>query len=96
MRRVGDYEWRQVSQWDFPPFPCIESYVAGWGAGQILHFYLRQVTEIVSDNQWKSEVVINPEFVPPEILDFRDGEVWHRSEDPRIKTKLRDAGEQTK
>lgn len=81
-REVGDYEWRQLSIWDFAPDDCIETYVKS--GDLILHFYLRKITEIFSENHYKTAVVSPNEEVPEEILSFRGGQVLRRCDGKRI------------
>jgi len=81
-REVGDYEWRQVSMWEFTPDNCIEKFVEieGFGGRVICNYYLQRIREIVSPNQWKIETVKELDGVPGDVLNWRNG-------DYRLKTK---------
>lgn len=71
MRAVGDYEWEQVSMWDFAPDNCIEKYVDSIGGTHTFHFFLKRIVEIISPTQWQTEVVTNSEGVPIDVLSWR-------------------------
>lgn len=72
MRKVGDYQWHQLSMWEFAPEKCIEKFTSP--GGYTFHFYLRKVTEITSPNSWRLETVTFLDGVPDEILALKDGE----------------------
>jgi len=73
MRKVGDYEWNQVSVWDFTPAKCIEKFVKSDDGKHIFHYYLMRITEIKSDNQWSVETVKSLDNVPSDVLLWRNG-----------------------
>jgi hypothetical protein len=70
-RKVGDYEWIQLSMWDFAPKQCVEKFVKSHDGRHTFHYYLRRVTEIASSNRWKSEIVTSDEGVPEDVLKWR-------------------------
>lgn len=71
MRKVGDYEWTQLSMWDFAPEGSVQLYVK---SGQhIFHYYLRKITEIVTDKHYKLTAVYSIEGVPENVLTWRNG-----------------------
>jgi hypothetical protein len=84
MRKVGDYEWRQLSVWDFAPANCIEAYVKR--GDHILHFYLLRVNECVTDNHYRTEAVESIDAVPDAALKYRNGEIYIRKNN--VATKL--------
>ena len=76
MVKVGDYDWRQISMWDFSPDNCVETYITVIGSGDIHHYYLIRVTEIISESGYKIETVVNVDEVPTEVLCWRHGKVF--------------------
>ncbi len=76
-RQVGDYKWRQLSMWAIAPKKCIEKFVTADQfnrkdiTGTVFHYYLLRITKIVSDNQWKVEVVTDINNVPEDVLMWR-------------------------
>lgn len=76
MRKVGDYQWDQLSMWDFAPDNCVESYVRS--DGRVLHFCLKQICELVAENHWRTRTVTEIGGVPDEVLGFRNGDVYLR------------------
>ena len=73
MKTVGEYQWEQISIWDFAPEDCIETYVRSSCGKHVFHFYLRQVTEVISDTHWKVVTVTSTDGVPEEVLNWRNG-----------------------
>lgn len=71
MRTIGDYEWQQLSIWNFSPKNCIEKFIPSVCGKYLYHYYLLRIVEVVSDNQWKFEVVEKIEGVPSEVLKWR-------------------------
>ena len=71
MRQVGDYEWHQLSLFDFNPASCVETYIRT--GRHTFHFILHKTTEIVTDSHWKFEVVTSLDGVPKEIRNWRGG-----------------------
>ena len=71
-RKVGDYNWRQLSMWEFSPNNCIEKFVRSNCGKHTFHFYLKRITEIGSKDQWNVETVTDLEGVPEEILNWRN------------------------
>jgi hypothetical protein len=74
--KLNDYEWRQLSMWDFSPDTCIEKYIRSTNGNDIFHFYLVKCSEMVSDTQWKIETVIDSAEVPNAVLMYRDTGYW--------------------
>ena len=72
MRKVGDYSWRQVSMWDSTPENCIEKCVVVGSDRIACRFFLKRITEIVSDKRWKEETITALDGVPEEILNWRN------------------------
>jgi len=75
-RRAGDYEWRQLSMWDFAAPNQIELY-APLG-GHVFHYVLLRITE-VDGNRWKTEPVTSINGVPSSVLTWREGNLVHRA-----------------
>ena len=74
-RKVGDYEWRQVSMWEDTPCRCIEKYVeieTGLSGKQTCLFYLQRICEIISDDSWRMENITDLNNVPDNILNWRN------------------------
>lgn len=70
MKKIGDYDWSQVSKWEFTPDNCIEKLV---NVGKVTCcFYLTRTTKIISDNHSKFEVVTSLDGVPSEVLNWRN------------------------
>lgn len=72
MKNVGDYQWQQLSMWEFAPEKCVEKFVSS--DGHIFHYYLRKVIEVTSPNSWRLETVTALDGVPDEILALKDGD----------------------
>ncbi len=75
MRRVGDYNWQQISMWNFSPTNCIEKFVTVetvLSGKQTCHFYLTIVSKIVAENHWEIETVTSLDGVPDEVLNWRN------------------------
>jgi len=72
MKELGQYEWRQLSIWDFPPKKCVEKFIKSEDGKHVFHFYLIKIKEIVSDNQWKTEVVESLNDIPEDVLNWRN------------------------
>lgn len=75
MRKVGDYDWQQVSMWESTPKNCVEKYItveSGLSGKVVCKFFLRRITEIVSDNHWRLETVESLEGVPEDVLNWRN------------------------
>jgi hypothetical protein len=70
-RKVGDFEWRQLSMWDFAPEHCIEKFVPSAYDKDTFHYYLTMVTGVMANDFWRIEVVVDPKIVPKEILEWR-------------------------
>ena len=68
MRNIGDYEWRQLSMWDFAPDKCVMKHVKSNDGEHIFRYYLLKVKEVVNDNHWKVETVISVGDVPNSVL----------------------------
>ena len=74
MRKVGDYDWRQVSMWETTPDNCIEKYITveGLGGKEICQFYLKRIKKIISETHWETETVESLDGVPEYILNWRN------------------------
>lgn len=77
MRQVGDYQWDQLSMWDFAPDDCVETFVKS--DEHTFHFVLKRITGIVTDHHWRTEVVKSTEGVPADVLGYRNGNVRVRA-----------------
>lgn len=77
MRQVGDYEWRQLSMWEFAPDRCVEKYSTK--PHGTFHYYLIRVAEVISSNQWKVETVESLDGVPAEVLECADSTIKVRA-----------------
>lgn len=74
MKKVGDYEWHQLSMWDFAPSNCIETFVKSQCGRYTFHYYLKRVKEVISATHCKMETVESIEGVPEEVLNWnKDG-----------------------
>lgn len=80
MRKIGDYEWRQLSMWDFAAPNQIELY-APMG-DHVFHYVLLRITE-VDGNRWKTEPVTSINGVPSSVLTWREGTLVHRVSPPQ-------------
>jgi hypothetical protein len=76
MRKIGDLDWHQLSMWDCSPKHCVETYVQSSCGKHEFHYYLRRMTEIVSDSGWKVETVTSVEDVPKDVLRWKNGQVY--------------------
>jgi hypothetical protein len=76
MRKIGDFDWHQLSMWDYSPQNCIETYVRSGCGEHIFHYYLKRITAIVSDSQWKIETVTSIDNVPVDILNWMGGSAY--------------------
>ena len=77
MKKVGDYDWKQVSMWETTPKNCIEKYIiveTGLSGKHVCQFYLLRVTGVVSDSHCKVETVEKLEGVPEDVLNWRNGD----------------------
>ena len=75
MRKVGDYDWWQVSMWEDTPRNCVEKYITvetGLSGKQVCQFYLKRTKEIISDTRWKVETVESLDGVPEDVLNWRN------------------------
>lgn len=67
-RKVGDYEWKQLSMWDFAESGTVEKFVKSNCGQHIFHYELIRITEMISENGYKYERVTSLEGVPDEVL----------------------------
>ena len=74
-RKVGDYNWRQLSMWDCAPSNSIETFVKSKCKNHVFHYYLTRVTDIISKDQCKNEIVTDLIGVPDSVLSWQDGEI---------------------
>ena len=84
MKKVGEYEWRQLSMWDFAPKNCVETYIKSQCGKHVFHYYLQRIKEVVSDNHWKVETVEDISGVPEEVLNWRNGDYKLRVDGKRV------------
>ena len=75
MKKVGDYEWSQMSMWDIQEKGTVLSYVRSQCGKHIFTFKLRQITEIISSSHYKVKTISSTIGVPDDVLSFRDGDV---------------------
>ena len=75
MKEVGNYEWRQLSMWDFAPEGCILLYVNSQDNKHTFRYYLIRIVEVYSENSWKTEVVKSLENVPQDVLTWMGGKI---------------------
>ena len=81
IRQIGDISWEQLSIWDFAPDNCVESYIKD--NGQVFHYKLVRVREIISSSHWKIENVLSVEGISEDILFSRDREVFIKNDGKR-------------
>lgn len=74
MSQLGDIYWKQLSQWDFSPQNCIESYINR--NGNIFHYVLVKVVEIISPTQIKTYYEISIEDISDDILKSENRKVY--------------------
>lgn len=75
MKEVGNYEWRQLSMWDFAPEGSIILYVNSQDNKHTFRYYLIRIVEVYSENSWKNEVVKGLEDVPQDVLTWMGGKI---------------------
>ncbi len=88
MRKVGDYEWRQLSMWDFAPKNCVEKYVRSSCGAHIFHYYLLIITEVVSESHVKVKTVESDNLVPNDVLNWRNSSYTLRDDGNRHKKEV--------
>jgi hypothetical protein len=76
MRKVGDLEWRQLSQWEFAPKDSVQIFVKSLNGKHIFHFYLTKVAEITGVNSWRVEPVTSLKDVPEDIVNWRGSKAF--------------------
>lgn len=74
MNQLGDIYWKQLSQWNFSPKNCIESYINR--NGHIFHYVLVKVVEIISPTQIKTDYEISIEDISDDILKSENRKVY--------------------
>lgn len=62
-RKVGDYKWQQISMWDFTPKDSIIKYKKSKCGNHTFTYYLTIITNVFSDDHWKTEVVTSLEGI---------------------------------
>jgi hypothetical protein len=71
---IGDYDLRQVSMWDFAPEGSLEVFkeIRNTLTDQpmLIHYFVVQVTEIISDNHWRVRTVMKDEPQPESLHEF--------------------------
>lgn len=87
MRQIGDYEWEQLSMWDFSPSDCIEKFIPSDNGEHTFHYYLKRIVEIISPTHWRTEVVLIPDGVPQEVLTWRTPRYWVKNNNKSIEAK---------
>ncbi len=70
MLKEGDYQWRQLSMWDFAPPNCIEKFEESenpmTGKKWHAHYYLRQCMSVDGNSsQWRT--VGKDEAIPDDV-----------------------------
>jgi hypothetical protein len=72
MKKLGEYEWNQLSIWDFAPKDCIEKFIRSDDGKHVYHYYLRIVNEVVSDNHIRLKNVTSLDGVPEDVLNWKN------------------------
>jgi len=85
MKKVGDYNWVQLSMWDFAPKNSVNIYVKSSHSNDVFHFYLLRVVEITSERSYRTEVVTSLDGIPCEVLSYRNGELYLKVNGKNIK-----------
>lgn len=75
MKKVGQYEWRQLSMWDFAPEGSIVTYVDSKDNKHTFRYYLIKIVEVTSENSWRIETVKSIDGVPHDILTWMGGTI---------------------
>jgi hypothetical protein len=73
MNKVGDFKWCQISQWDFAPDECVETFIRSQCGKHVFHYVLKICYAVISDTHTKWEVVKYLDNLPEEILAWRGG-----------------------
>lgn len=68
-RKVGDYDWVQISMWDFPPHPSILRMTQSLDGRNIYEFYLVRTVEVLSMKHSRFEVVAEADGIPSNMFD---------------------------
>ena len=85
MRKVGDYEWQQLSMWDMSPANCIQKFIPIDGTKECAHYILNRIIKVSDDGSgWTVEKVLSVDGVPLSVLEWRNtgyyNTVDHKSE----------------
>ena len=83
MKKVGDYNWVQLSMWDFAPETCIETFVRSNDNKHVFHFYLQKITHVVDAGRYNVETVTSLDDIPEDTLNYRNGE-WQFRKDYKV------------
>jgi hypothetical protein len=78
MTKVGDYEWKQLSQWDIAPSECVETFIKSECGKYVYHYILKICYAVISENHTKWEVVKFLDNVPEDIKNWRGGKAKER------------------
>jgi len=78
MRKVGEFEWSQLSQWEFTPDECVETYIKSKCGKHVYHFILKICYAVISESHLKWEVVKYIDNLPSDVLNWRGGEAKER------------------
>lgn len=75
MKKIGDLYWNQLSMWDFSDKENLDTF-----SSDGFHFELFLVTDVISDNQWKTRHVKVNELSTDELnkLIPEHGHNWSR------------------
>lgn len=88
MKKVGDYEWRQVSAWCIAPKNCIIKNVFV-DSGRCFTFYLERIKEVEMStpdiSRYKIETVAKPDGVPDDVLNWRNRDYTVRGDGKEVK-----------
>ena len=76
MRTVGNCQWHQLSKWDISPANCVESFVTSACGNHTFHYILLRTVEVVSQNNYKTEIVTTLNGVPATVLSKARSQVY--------------------
>jgi len=79
--KVGDYEWKQISMWDFAPDKCIEKWVRDTHSDMVFHYCLLRITETFPSGSRKMETVESTDGVPLTVLHWRNDDYKLKGEE---------------
>lgn len=85
-KEVGDYQWFQLSMWDFSPPNCIEMFIkSNITTTGPFHYILKCMYERVSETHTKWYDVTDITNIPENVLQWREGAVYIKIDGKSIK-----------